>query len=178
MVLLDPALDSHTRANLWEETAMFVRGESVLEKLDQARTDAEIAALQREFLDVLDYIIDEGGKDAPLPGDTFWAGRLRVWRELTQAMLGYRQRPYPGHLHLLVGDELAGGGHDVSCGQTVTEYLDRWAELTPGGLEVHRVGGDHLGVLRQPHVADLARLLTRLMAASEPQRQDTAKDVQ
>jgi amino acid adenylation domain-containing protein len=177
LALLDPALDSHTRSNLWEETAMFVRGESVLEKLDQAGTAAEIAALQREFLDVLDYIIDEGGKDAPLPGDTFWAGRLRVWRELTQAMLGYRQRSCPGHLHLLVGDELADGGHDVSCGQTVTEYLDRWGELTPGGLEVHRVGGDHLGVLRQPHVAGLARLLTRLMAASETQQQDTAKDV-
>ncbi|TDV49744.1 non-ribosomal peptide synthetase [Actinophytocola oryzae] len=176
LALLDPALDSHTRSNLWEETAMFVRGETVLEKLDQARTADEITALQREFLEVLDYIIDEGGKDAPLPGDTFWAGRLRVWRELTQAMLGYRQRPTPGHLHLLVGDELAGGGHDVSCGQTVTEYLDRWGELTPGGLEVHRVGGDHLGVLRRPHVDDLARLLTRLMAASET-RQDTQKDV-
>jgi amino acid adenylation domain-containing protein len=178
LVLLDPALDSHTRANLWEETATFLRGEAVLEKLDRARTDAEIAALQHEFLEVLDYIIDEGGKDAPLPGDTFWAGRLRVWRELTQAMLGYRQRPCAGHLHLLVGDELAGGGHEVSCGQTVTEYLDRWAELTPGGLEVHRVGGDHLGVLRLPHVADLARLLTRLMTATETRRHDTAKDVQ
>ncbi|HYQ66186.1 non-ribosomal peptide synthetase [Actinophytocola sp.] len=177
-ILLDPALDSHTRENLWEETAMFVRGESVLEKLDQARTDAEIAELQREFLEVLDYIIDEGGKDAPLPGDTFWAGRLRVWRELTQAMLGYRQRLCPGPLHLLVGDELAGGGHDVSCGQTFAEYLDRWGELTPEGLEVHRVGGDHLGVLRRPHVAGLARLLTRLMAASEPVQRDTAKDVQ
>ncbi|GAB2714323.1 non-ribosomal peptide synthetase [Kitasatospora kifunensis] len=163
--LLDPSLDSHTRSNLWEETAMFRRGETLLEELDEAHGEAEIAVLQGEFLKVLDYIIDDGVKLAPLPGDTFWPGRLRVWRELTQAMLGYRQRPYPGRLHLLIGDELAGGKHEVSTGQTFAAYLERWGELAPGGLEIHRVGGDHLGVLRPPHVAELAKLLTRLMEA-------------
>ncbi|MBD0675388.1 non-ribosomal peptide synthetase [Streptomyces sp. CBMA156] len=165
--LLDPALDSHTRRNLWEEVAMFARGESLLGELDLAVGEEEIARLQGEFLKVLDYVIDEGARLAPRPGDTFWAGRLKVWRELAQATLGYRHRPYPGRMHLLAGDELAGGGHDVASGQPFRDYLARWTELTPGGLELHRVGGDHLGVLRPPHVAGLAEVLDRLMAETD-----------
>ncbi|GAA1973209.1 non-ribosomal peptide synthetase [Kitasatospora viridis] len=165
--LLDPALDSHTRSNFREEVATFARGEELLEQLDRAGSAAEIAEIQAEFLKVLDRIIDEGAKLAPEPGDTFWAGRLRVWRELAEATLNHRQRPYPGRMHLLIGDELAGGAHEVAIGQSLTDYLGRWSELSPGGLDIHRVGGDHLGVLRPPHVVHLARLLTRLMEARE-----------
>ncbi|QMU71794.1 non-ribosomal peptide synthetase [Streptacidiphilus sp. P02-A3a] len=165
--LLDPALDSHTRRNLWAEVAMFARGEDLLRKLDLAVGEEEIVLLQEEFLKVLDYVIDEGAKLVPSPGDTFWAGRLKAWRELAQATLGYRHRPYPGRMHLLIGDELAGGAHDVNSGQSYRDYLARWGELTPGGLEVHRVGGDHLGVLRPPHVAGLARLIDGLLAETD-----------
>ncbi|MFJ8623283.1 amino acid adenylation domain-containing protein [Kitasatospora sp. NPDC093550] len=165
--LLDPALDSHTRRNLWDEAAMLAHGEELLGKLDLAVGEEEVELLQAEFLKVLDYVIDEGPKLAPRPGDTFWAGRLKVWRELAQATLGYRHRPFPGRMHLLIGDELAGGGHEVASGQPYREYLARWTELTPGGLEVHRVGGDHLGVLQPPHVAGLARLLDGLMAETD-----------
>jgi thioesterase domain-containing protein len=166
-MLLDPALDSHTRARMWEETEMFVRGENLLDRLNHTGDDAEITELQRQFGEVLDYIIDEGTKEAPIPCDTFWPRRLRVWRELTQAMLGYRQRPYLGRTHLLVGDELAQGLHEANEGQTYAQYQDRWVNLAQGGLRIHRVGGDHLGVLRPPHVADLAGLLTRLMEETE-----------
>ncbi|MEV7770213.1 amino acid adenylation domain-containing protein [Kitasatospora sp. NPDC086791] len=165
--LLDPALDSHTRRNLWDEAAMLARGERLLGELDLAEREEEVELLQAEFLKVLDHVIDEGPKLAPRPGDTFWAGRLKVWRELAQATLGYRHRPYPGRMHLLIGDELAGGAHDVASGQSFRDYLTRWTELTPGGLEVHRVGGDHLGVLQPPHVAGLAGVLDRLMAEQD-----------
>ncbi|MBO4207984.1 non-ribosomal peptide synthetase [Micromonospora echinofusca] len=166
-VLLDPALDSHTRRNLWEEAATLAHGEELLARLDRATAPAEIGDLQRRFVEVLERVIDEGTKEPPSPGDTFWPGRLRVWRELTEAMLGHRQRPYPGPMHLLVGDELADGRHEVSCGQSYAQYRDRWTELAPNGLRVHRVAGDHLGVLRPPHVAELARLLERVMARTE-----------
>jgi amino acid adenylation domain-containing protein len=167
LVLLDPAQDAYTRGNMWEETGMFLRGEELLEQLNRATDPNEIAEVQRQFAEVLDYIIDEGTKEAPIPGDSFWPRRIRVWRELTQAMLGHRQRPYPGRMHLLVGDELAQGLHEANYGQTYAQYQDRWIKLAPNGLKIHRVGGDHLGVLRPPHVANLARLLTSLMERTE-----------
>ncbi|MEU3623257.1 non-ribosomal peptide synthetase [Amycolatopsis coloradensis] len=167
LMLLDPAQDFYKRDNMWEETAMFNRGEDLLEQLDNTTDPDELAEIHRQFAEVLDYIIDEGTKEPPVPGDPFWPRRMRVWRELTQAMLGYRQRPYPGRTNLLVGDELAEGLHEANFGQTYAQYRDRWVKLAPGGLKVHRVGGDHLGVLRPPHVANLAELLTTLMKATE-----------
>ncbi|MGM1058478.1 amino acid adenylation domain-containing protein [Saccharothrix sp. Mg75] len=167
LMLLDPAQDFYKRESMWEETAVFLRGENLLQQLDVATSAEEVAEVRRQFAEVLDYIIDEGTKEPPNPGDTFWPRRIRVWRELTQAMLGYRQRPYPGRTHLLVGDELADGLHSTNQGQTYAQYQDRWVKLAPGGLKIHRVGGDHMGVLRPPHVANLAGLLTTLMEATE-----------
>ncbi|EMD29578.1 non-ribosomal peptide synthetase [Amycolatopsis azurea] len=167
LMLLDPAQDFYKRENMWEETAMFVRGEKLLEELNATADPDELAEIHRQFAEVLDYIIDEGTKEPPVPGDPFWPRRIRVWRELTQAMLGYRQRPYPGRTHLLVGDELADGLHETNFGQSYAQYRDRWVKLAPGGLKIHRVGGDHMGVLRPPHVSGLAGLLTTLMEATE-----------
>ena len=112
---------------------------------------------------MLEEIIDDGEVDLPQPGDDFWPSRVRVWRELLQTRLDYRHTPYPGHLHLIAGDEVAAGVHEVAVGVSFADYTGRWAELATGGLDVHRVAGDHLGVLRSPHVEGVARVLTRLM---------------
>ena len=165
--LLDPSQDSHTRQTLWEACAAFAEGEDLLVELNQATDPQHIADLQRRFVAVLERVIDEGTKEPPQPGDTFWPVRLKVWRELHQATLGHRQRPYPGQLNLLVGDELAEGLHVVAWGQSFEQYRQRWADLTPGGLCVQRVGGDHLGVLKPPHVANLAGTLVELMRQTE-----------
>jgi thioesterase domain-containing protein len=66
-------------------------------------------------------------------------------------------------LHLVVGDELAAGEHDVVYGQSFVDYVARWAELAAGGVETHRVGGTHFSVLRAPNVGGLAELLTGLL---------------
>ncbi|WP_416906141.1 amino acid adenylation domain-containing protein [Micromonospora echinospora] len=176
-VLLDPSQDSHTRQTLWEACAAFAEGEDLLVELDLCTDPERIAELQRRFVAVLDRVIDEGAKEPPEPGDTFWARRLKVWRELHQATLGHRQRPYPGQLHLLVGDELAEGLHVVAWGQSYEQYRQRWSDLTPGGLRIQRVGGDHLGVLKPPHVADLAGTLDDLMRRTE-RMAATGEDVQ
>jgi thioesterase domain-containing protein len=55
----------------------------------------------------------------------------------------------------------------VAHGQSFDDYAGRWAELSTGGLTIHRVAGTHLGVLRPPHVAGLAATLTRLLDAAE-----------
>jgi thioesterase domain-containing protein/acyl carrier protein len=161
-VLLDPALDSHERENMHEFMARFRRAEDLLAALDEADADT-LPAIQRDALTVLEEIIDDGEVDLPLPGDEFWPSRVRVWRELLQTRLDYRHTPYPGHLHLIAGDEVAAGVHEVAVGVSFADYTGRWAELATGGLDVHRVTGDHLGVLRSPHVEGVARVLTHLM---------------
>ncbi|GAA2787162.1 non-ribosomal peptide synthetase [Crossiella cryophila] len=171
-MLLDPALDSYERANMHEFMARFRRAEHLLAELATASAE-QVPALQEQAVAVLELIVDDGRIDPPVPGDEFWPSRVRVWRELLQTRLDYRHEPYPGPLHLIAGDELAAGEHEVAVGVNFVDYTQRWAELATGGLDVHRVGGNHLGVLRAPQVGEVARVLTRLMATPE----DAQKDV-
>ncbi|QUQ64546.1 non-ribosomal peptide synthetase [Kutzneria sp. CA-103260] len=164
--LLDPALDTHERDNMLDLMATFRRAEELLEALDDAPPD-ELPVVRAAAKVELEKIVDEGEVDLPRPGDDFWLSRTRVWRELLQTRIGYRHRPYPGHLDLLVGDELAAGEHEVAHGQSFDDYAGRWAELSTGGLSIHRVSGTHLGVLRPPHVAGLAATLAQLLDAAE-----------
>ncbi|SOD64138.1 amino acid adenylation domain-containing protein [Streptomyces zhaozhouensis] len=162
-VLLDPALDSYERENMREFMARFREAEALLAELAEAGEE-RVPALRRRAAEVLEVIVDDGTVDPPVPGDPFWPSRVRVWRELLQTRLDYRHRPCPGPLHLIAGDELAAGDHEVAFGQSFDDYTGRWSELATGGLTVHRVAGTHLGVLRAPHVAEVARTLTGLLA--------------
>ncbi|GAA3871758.1 amino acid adenylation domain-containing protein [Streptomyces sedi] len=162
-VLLDPALDSYERENMREFMARFREAEALLAELAEAGEE-RVPALRRRAAEVLEVIVDDGTVDPPVPGDPFWPSRVRVWRELLQTRLDYRHRPCPGALHLIAGDELAAGDHEVAFGQSFADYTGRWSELATGGLSVHRVAGTHLGVLRAPHVAEVARTLTGLLA--------------
>ncbi|MFF6835832.1 amino acid adenylation domain-containing protein [Streptomyces sp. NPDC012438] len=161
-MLLDPALDTYERENMHDFVRRFQYAETVLAELAEASGN-RIGELQQEAVDVLTKIIDEGEVDPPVPGDQFWPSRVRVWRELLQTRLDYRHTPVPARLHLLAGDELAAGEHEVAVGVGFADFTARWAELATEGLEVHRVSGNHLGVLRAPHVADVAALLTSLI---------------
>jgi thioesterase domain-containing protein len=169
--LLDPALDTYERDNVRELMGTFGRAEALLAALNEAAED-EIPRIQREAKAELEKIVNDGTVDLPRPGDDFWPNRARIWRELLQTRIDYRHRPYPGRLDLLVGDELATGEHEVVDGQDFTDYAERWHELSTGGLTVHRVPGSHLGVLRPPHVADLAKTLSHLMSAAEHAAQE------
>ena len=87
---------------------------------------------------------------------------IEVWHSLLTALADYQVRPYPGHIHLVVGTLAAGlpegqpmPGLDVDY----QEYLARWHELAQGGLSVHISDGDHMSMLTDPRVAGLAALL-------------------
>ncbi|MET9959164.1 amino acid adenylation domain-containing protein [Streptomyces sp. NPDC006326] len=87
---------------------------------------------------------------------------IEVWHSLLTALAGYELRPYPGHVHLVVGSQAAGlaegepmPGLDVGF----REYVERWRELALGGLTVHVTEGDHMSLMSEPLIGTTAALL-------------------
>lgn len=70
-----------------------------------------------------------------------------------QAAKNYVPRPYPGKVILFRAmdrDQFKPEDSDSQFG---------WGELAAGGLEVHHVPGNHLGILKEPDVRVLAEKL-------------------
>jgi amino acid adenylation domain-containing protein len=80
-----------------------------------------------------------------------------TYRELNkQASSQYVPKVYPGRLTLFRASEK---GVDIS----VSAYLDPelgWGALAAEGLEIHEVQGNHLTMLKEPHVQELAKKLS------------------
>ncbi|MFJ6215458.1 amino acid adenylation domain-containing protein [Streptomyces sp. NPDC092296] len=168
-LLLDPGLDSHDRPGLWSEYRLIERCVQKLEALAAARPDEDTSALRQETLDLLDHLVDDVdpavGITLPEHGaGEVWLPSARMWREVMEMCLTYRHRRYAGRLQLIISDELAQGEHEVASGQSFPDYLARWRELT-AELEVHRVPGDHFGVMKAPNLGVLAQVITRLIDA-------------
>ncbi len=93
--------------------------------------------------------------DLELPG---LRRSLQVFTTNLQAMRSYTPSPYTGRVTLLDAEE--------SIGHTAGNAA-RWAELALGGTTRYTVTGNHHTVLRQPHVAGLARHLSACLAEIE-----------
>jgi len=96
---------------------------------------------------------------------------IEVWHSLLAALASYQMKPYPGHVHLIVGEESARlppnepmPGLDVSY----PTYLRRWRELARGGLTVWLTPGSHLTILAEPLVSDFATLLASIGGMERP----------
>jgi thioesterase domain-containing protein len=96
---------------------------------------------------------------------------IEVWHSLLAALASYQIKPYPGHVHLIVGEESASlppdepvPGLDVSY----PTYLSRWRELAQGGLTVWPTPGNHLTILSEPLVRDFAALLASIVGTERP----------
>lgn len=94
-----------------------------------------------------------------------WRTRLATWRQLLEARMRYRFTAYPGDLDLVLGDELVAERHVAIEGRDYADYLAHWKDRIAGTTRVHRVPGDHFGVLRPPHVAELARVLQNVLGS-------------
>ncbi|MFI5527229.1 amino acid adenylation domain-containing protein [Kitasatospora sp. NPDC051853] len=168
-LLLDPGLDAHQRAEGWRELALIRRLETLLEEVRDGGSAADTPARRQEILALLDHLVDdvdeETGITLPEEGvGTEWPRATRIWREVMEMDLAYRHRSFPGALHLVVSDELAQGEHEVAYGQAFGDYVDRWRELLTSGVTVHRVPGDHFGVMKEPHVAELGRIVEEVIS--------------
>ncbi|WP_374984617.1 amino acid adenylation domain-containing protein [Streptomyces fradiae] len=90
---------------------------------------------------------------------------IEVWHSLLVALAGYRVRPYPGHVHLVVGSTAAGLPEDEPMpGLDVgyRTYVARWRELALGGLTVHVTEGDHMSMMSERLMPRTAALLARI----------------
>jgi thioesterase domain-containing protein len=91
------------------------------------------------------------GNTAPLP-------------ETTPALLRHRPQPWAGRIvHIWASDGLHGRYFEPSFG---------WNHLAPNGFVFHQVPGDHLTMIREPTVAEVARILAgeldRAQLAAQP----------
>jgi hypothetical protein len=82
---------------------------------------------------------------------------LRIFLTNIQASSAYRPQPYAGPITLLrTGQTFGQTGQSPDLG---------WRTLAAGGVEISRVPGHHLDVLRSPHVQVLAGQLQRRIEA-------------
>ncbi|MDQ6653559.1 MAG: thioesterase domain-containing protein, partial [Acidobacteriota bacterium] len=93
---------------------------------------------------------------------------LKNIEELTfAAVKDYVPRVYPGSAILfLAGDDLT-AAYDVEEG---------WQELIAGGLEKVRVSGNHLDIVKEPHVRMVAEKLRACLDCAQDRAQDRAND--
>nr|WP_277396225.1 thioesterase domain-containing protein [Burkholderia sp. Ac-20379] len=76
---------------------------------------------------------------------------FRVFRHSLAAVARYRPEPFAGDLHLLQDDEAL---HFLPGLQP--DMTTFWSEVALGGLDIERIGGNHLSCLQQPHVDAVA----------------------
>jgi len=166
-ILLDPGLDGHQRPELWKEYQLIQRCVDVLELLRDAPASMDTTELRDEALRLLEHLVDDVdpaiGIQLPERGaGDMWLPEARMWEEVMLMVLTYRHRRYDGTVHLIISDELADGAHEVASGQTYEQYLAGWREAAEE-VSVHRMPGDHFSVVRPPHVAELAGLISGLL---------------
>ena len=66
------------------------------------------------------------------------------------AVRAYKPSPYPGKITFFWASDHPEEPSDSRWG---------WQELANGGMEIHRITGEHLTVLREPHLQVLAERL-------------------
>ena len=89
---------------------------------------------------------------------TGWAARSRALDGSWEAVLAIgavnRLKPYRGDVVLFKADINVGQHPDVH---------DGWQQLIEGTLRIVPVTGSHMGILREPHVRELANKLEACM---------------
>ncbi|WP_327028882.1 amino acid adenylation domain-containing protein [Micromonospora sp. NBC_01740] len=170
-MLLDPVLDAQTRPKFYEQMGFVRRLEKLVLEIDRGGPEADTPERRAEIMDLYERVandIDEKeGMALPERGvGAAWPRMVRVWRESLQALIEYPNPRYAGKLHLIASDALANGQHVVSSGQTFADYLERWEELIGGGIELHRVPGDHIGIMKPPLLVHLTDVISAVLAGS------------
>ncbi len=84
---------------------------------------------------------------------------------LLAALLDYELRPYPDHIHLVMGSDTIDVPEGAPMPGLVVDYhsyVEQWRRVALGGLTVHVTPGDHMSILAEPRVTSFAALLQRI----------------
>ena len=148
-------------------------GELLLEthgvKARELTRDSDLTDHDASFESALRYAIDAGIVPAESPPQLI--RRLyEIFRANYEATLNYRHEPLDRDITLLRSveeppAELA-GAHSL-VGSMFASPTNGWEILTPRSLRVVAVAGDHLSMMSEPHVADVAAKLSAELGAVE-----------
>lgn len=128
----------------------------------------------------LNRLIERTAMASLLPGDTHSVAldqaamgpMYRLLKIHLAETFSYAPPPWPGRAVLIKSDwwydrPFFDRGH--------REETLGWRDLVTGGVEVRRASGDHLGMIRSPHVQVLARELLRALAQVDQRRTATER---
>ncbi len=115
----------------------------------------------KEHLDYFRGRAAAAGVALPEVGDDAIGRVFDVFKANLKALWEHRPREYPGKITLFVGDEQP-EGFDITADPTMG-----WSAWARGGVEVHRIPGKHLDLIRRPHVDLLAERLRRCLARAD-----------
>jgi amino acid adenylation domain-containing protein len=120
--------------------------------LEELTSVEELAALSDE--EQLQYLLRLAEKHGHLPaggGRNHVAALLDQWRADFTLLAGYRPPPVAGQVVL------------VRAAEEDPEPMAAWHEVVTSGLRVVVVPGDHMTVMREPHVIRLAEILNEVL---------------
>jgi len=89
-----------------------------------------------------------------------------VFKGNLRAMWEYRPQPYPGRITLFASEE------QPTAIDVARDPCLGWGAWAEGGVEVYRVPGRHLDVIREPNVRVLAARLSQCLARTEAESQE------
>ena len=176
LILLDTTAlsDGPRRAVTESELVTWFFGELLLESYGMKASELTLppSGMNRDtsFDTALGYAIETG--IVPPDGSPQLIRRLyEIFRANYDATLRYHHEPLDRDITLLRSSgelpaELTGPHRAV--GSMFDSPTNGWERLAPRSLRVIEVAGDHLSMMSEPHVADVAAKLSAELAAVEP----------
>ena len=164
LALLDTAALYEDRAPQQSEflpmlMALFPHEENLpLEELHQMTAEQQLA-----------FFLKRAAQGDIVPDGDLAAGRhvFEVFKSNMEAILEYRQKPYPGKVTLFVAEH-----HEDWFGSSRDPMLG-WRRWARGGVEVHHVPASHIHMVLEPAVQVLADELRQCLWRADPPRPAT-----
>jgi len=162
LALIDSsAPGTHEEQMEWDdaELLVFLMGEMMPLSVDHLR--------QLEPDEQLLYVIKEAEKKDLFPPDfgLDQAKRfLRVIKANNKAYYDFSMKPYCGKIHFFRASEKLPEKYSLPEGDK--DPVEIWEKFSTGGIEVHKVAGNHRNMMARPHVQVLADIVKKVMDAS------------
>jgi len=130
----------------------------------RGRTIAQISAdlCQRTPEEQMLLVMEQARTAHVIPAEadsSFLQRLIRVYDADSRATVSYQPQVYPGHIIYIQSEE------------TSPQTIGAWQSIASGGLQVLAATGDHVSMMKEPHVNVVARhVRTCLAAVQEPSR--------